>query len=286
MRYKEVFVKNLPLKFLSLLLAFLLWVMVSGEKRQRVEIMVRAPIGFQNLPKNLELISFSPKEVKIRLRVQKNLMFSQDYRSISVMVDLSGAKEGEEIFSIKKDMVILPEDVEVVKISPSYVRVKLEAIIQKTVKIKPVLLGSPPPWFEFKGYKLVPSQAIISGTKSAIYRVKRIYTEPFNLKELKPSEPVRLKLIPPREAIAIISPEDGMVNLFFEGRERKERKEIKKRVGNYLVEITLEGLHSQVSPLGPEVIKNIERSGRRLVPVLELPEGVRMVKFRITRERR
>ncbi len=283
---KGIFMKNLPLKFLSLLLAFLLWMMVSGEKRQRVEIMVRAPVGFQNLPKNLELISFSPKEVKIRLKVQKNLMFSQDYRSISVMVDLSGAKEGEEIFPIKKNMVILPEDVEVVKISPSYVRVKLEAILQKKVKIKPVLLGAPPPWFEFKGYRVIPSSAVISGTKSSLARVKVIYTEPFNLSESKIGEPIKLKLIPPKEAISIISPEDGTVNLILEGKERREKKSIKKTVNGYIVVITVEGLHSLVSRLNQDIIKGLEKKGRRLVPVVELPPGVKMVKFKIVRKKR
>ncbi len=283
---RGIFMKNLPLKFLSLLLAFLLWMMVSGEKRQRVEIMVRAPVGFQNLPKNLELISFSPKEVKIRLRVQKNLMFSQDYRSISVMVDLSGAREGEEIFPIKKNMVILPEDVEVVKISPSYVRVKLEAILQKKVKIKPVILGTPPPWFEFKGYKVIPPRAVISGTKTSLARVRVIYTEPFNLRDSKIGEPIRLKLIPPKEAISIISPEDGMVSLILEGEEGKERKSIKKSIDGYLVIVTVEGLHSLVSRLNQDVIKGLERKGRRLVPVVDLPAGVRIIKFKITRERK
>ncbi len=285
MSYKSIFVKNLPLKFLSLLLAFLLWIMVSGEKRQTVEIMVRAPVGFQNLPKNLELISFSPKEVSIRLKVQKNMMFSQDYRSISVMVDLSGAKEGEEVFPIKKEMVILPETVQVVKITPSYVRVKLEAIVQRKVKIKPVLIGSPPPWFEFKGYKLNPSLAVVSGTKSALSRVKVIYTEPFNLKEIEPFKPVTLKIIPPKEAVSIVSPEDGTVSVLFEGKEKPERKTIRATVGAYRVTVLIEGLHSKVAGLGPEVVKGLERKGKRLVPKLELPPGVKMIYYRIRKEK-
>ncbi len=285
MSYRNIFLKNLPLKFLSLLLAFLLWIMVSGEKRQTVEIMVRAPVGFQNLPKNLELISFSPKEVSIRLKVQKNMMFSQDYRSISVMVDLSGAREGEEIFPIKKDMVLLPETVQVVKITPSYVRVKLEAIVQRRVKIKPVLIGNPPPWFEFKGYKINPSRAVISGTRSALKKVRVIYTEPFNLKDIEPSRSVTLKIVPPREAVSIVSPEDGTVSVLFEGREKAERKTVKATVGRYRVTLVLEGLHSKVAGLGPDVVKGLERKGRRLVPRLELPPGVKMIYYSVKKEK-
>ncbi|GEM_PF-1867234 len=286
MSYRKFLVKNLPLKFLSLLLAFLLWIMVSGEKRQTVEIMVRAPVGFQNLPKNLELVSFSPKEVSIRLKVQKNMMFSQDYRSISVMVDLSGAREGEEVFPIKKDMVILPETVQVVKITPSYVRVKLEAVVQRRVKIKPVFIGNPPPWFDFKGYRIEPPQAVVSGTRSALSRIKVIYTEPFNLKDIVPGKPVTLKIIPPKEAVSIVSPQDGTVTVLFEGREKPEKRTIKATVGSYRVVVVVEGFHSRVAGLGPEVVKGLVKKGSRLIPRVELPPGVKMVYYKVKKEKK
>ena len=46
--------RNLGLKFLSTLVAILLWLVVAGERV--VERVMRAPVEFQNLPAGLELV--------------------------------------------------------------------------------------------------------------------------------------------------------------------------------------------------------------------------------------
>lgn len=284
MRIREIFFKNFPLKFLSFLFALLLWIVVSGEKKQMVEIMVNTRIGFQNLPKNLEVVNYSPREVNIRLKVQKNQIFSVDSRRISLMVDLSSAKEGEEIFSLKKDMVILPVPAEVVKITPSFVKVRLEAIVRKQVRVKPVLIGSPPKWIIFDGYEVRPKFVTLSGTKQSLRRVTSVYTEPFNLKNIKLNEVFKVKIIPPQGAVSIIDPEDGIILLSFLGKEKNQFKTLSVERNGYSIWIKLEGPYTKIQKVGPDNITGVLRKGRTLMPVVQLPEGVRMIRYRVKRK--
>src|SRR5258705_2031840 len=57
---------HLGLKFVSIALAALLWVVVSGE--QTVERALRIPLEFTNLPAQLEVVGDSPNLVDVRVR--------------------------------------------------------------------------------------------------------------------------------------------------------------------------------------------------------------------------
>ena len=284
MRIREVLFSNFPLKLLSFLFALLLWIVVSGEKKAMVEIMVNTRIGFQNLPKNLEVVDYSPKQVNIRLKVQKNQIFLVDSRSVSLMVDLSSVKEGEEILPLKKNMVILPVPAEVIKITPSFVKVKLGAIERKQVRIKPILIGSPPNWMVFEGYQINPKYAIISGIKESISKISSVYTEPFNLKDAKLDETFKVKIVPPQGAVSLIEPEDGIVLLSFKGREKTVFKTFSVERGNYKIWVKVEGPYSKINSLTKEAITGVEKKGKKLVPVVQLEEGVKLVRYRIRKK--
>ena len=58
--------RHLGLKFLSIALAALLWLLVSGERI--VERAMRIPLEFTNLPAQLEVVGDAPNVVDVRLR--------------------------------------------------------------------------------------------------------------------------------------------------------------------------------------------------------------------------
>jgi hypothetical protein len=58
--------RNLALKIVSVVIAALLWLIVSGE--QTVERVLRIPLEFTNLPPQLELVGEPPTVVDVRVR--------------------------------------------------------------------------------------------------------------------------------------------------------------------------------------------------------------------------
>ena len=58
--------RNLALKVVSVILAALLWLIVSGE--QTVERVLRIPLEYTNIPAQLELVGEPPTVVDVRVR--------------------------------------------------------------------------------------------------------------------------------------------------------------------------------------------------------------------------
>ena len=58
--------RNLSLKVVSVVLAALLWLIVSGERT--VERALRIPLEFTNIPAQLELVGEPPTVVDVRVR--------------------------------------------------------------------------------------------------------------------------------------------------------------------------------------------------------------------------
>jgi len=64
--------RHVGLKVVSVVLASLLWLLVSGE--QTVERALRIPLEFTNLPAQLELVGEPPDVVDVRLRGSSGTM--------------------------------------------------------------------------------------------------------------------------------------------------------------------------------------------------------------------
>mgnify|MGYP003342153711 CR=1 FL=1 len=66
------FRRHVSLKLVSIALAFLLWLVVSGE--QVVERSFRIPLEFSNLPAQLEIVGDPPEVIDVRVRGSSGLL--------------------------------------------------------------------------------------------------------------------------------------------------------------------------------------------------------------------
>src|SRR5574341_1481674 len=124
---------NLGLKLTSLGLAFALWMVVAGE--QRDERTLNAPLTLAPLPKNTTLLNVPGDFVTVQLRGPKSLISGLSPNEVDVNLDLSTLKEGENLVSVKTDQVDVPRGVEVVQVPPKWVRLVLESVTERTVRV-------------------------------------------------------------------------------------------------------------------------------------------------------
>jgi YbbR domain-containing protein len=188
---------NLPLKVISLVLAALLWFVIAGEKTS--EMGLSAPVELQNFPKDLELTGDPVNTVEVRLRASPGIMQRLTPGDVSAHIDLAGAHEGERIVHLTPDSVRVPFGVTVVKISPSIITLNLERTQQKTVPIRPRLLGRPAPGYEVAEVTAEPAEVRISGPKSRVQEVESAFTEPVSVEGVETDvvDPVNIGLEDP-----------------------------------------------------------------------------------------
>ena len=110
--------RHLGLKFVSIALAALLWLLVSGE--QIVERALRIPLEFTNLPAQLELVGDAPNVVDVRVRGSSGALSRiADGRAGGRARSAVGARRASACFTSPGADVRAPFGVEVVQVTPS-----------------------------------------------------------------------------------------------------------------------------------------------------------------------
>jgi YbbR domain-containing protein len=120
---RRVLLHNWHLKLLSLLIAFLLWAVYTAEPIAEVGYLV--PLEFRNLPPGLELAEDVPTQIHVRVRGRPAILHRITPAELSIAIDLSGAAPGELLVRLAADHLDLPPGVELTRISPAEVRIRL-----------------------------------------------------------------------------------------------------------------------------------------------------------------
>ena len=135
--------ENWKMKVLALGCALLLWFYVMGERR--LEVAYAVPIELKNVPQGMVVTNDLPRNIDIRLSGPRALLSDLNQKEVRISIDLVGLKPGVTTFSRLDDHLRLPGGIQATRISPSFIDVKLERIIDKTVPVRPRLVGQLPP---------------------------------------------------------------------------------------------------------------------------------------------
>ena len=138
---KKLFTENLGLKISAVLISVFLWFFVTS--RGQSEISLDVPLEFKNIPADIGIVNTSIKTVSVTVRGFERPMKNLKASDVRVYVDLSKAKKGEDVFYVNKDDIKLPYALSAMNVTPSTVKVKLDATASRTVLVKPVLTGEP-----------------------------------------------------------------------------------------------------------------------------------------------
>ena len=171
--------KNLGLKFAALLLACVLWFIVSGPRReQQLERTVTASLSLVGLSPNLVVTTDVRSSVAVRVRGRVSPLRSLASQNLEATADLSRiASAGDIEITLRPQSINVPEDVEVVDIVPNKVRFSIEKLGRSAVTIRPFLAGETPPGYLVGQAAANPDQALVEGPLSQIVKLSEVATE-------------------------------------------------------------------------------------------------------------
>jgi YbbR domain-containing protein len=169
---------NLPLKVLSLFLAFTLWFVVSAPRRESVsERAFAVPLSLVGMPRDLVITTPVPDNVNVRLRGRISDLRSLSSQNLEVPLDLKTVVPGDITITIRPQSINVPPQVEVASIDPNKVRFRVEQMRQKIVPIRPFLVGQAPTGHTFGDATVSPDHALVSGPASQIRKLSEVATE-------------------------------------------------------------------------------------------------------------
>jgi len=170
---------NLWLKLLSIGLALMLWMVVSGE--ETVERGLRVPLELTQVPAGLELLGDVPATVDVRVRGASGTLSRVAAGEVVAVLDLHTAQSGRRLFPLTPEQVRVPFGVEIVQVQPSAVTMAFEMSASREVPIVPAVDGRPAPGFVIGPLTAEPRMVEIIGPDSAVKRATEVVTEPLSV---------------------------------------------------------------------------------------------------------
>ncbi|MEY3283406.1 MAG: hypothetical protein RIR86_1419 [Acidobacteriota bacterium] len=177
--------ENKWLKILSLVLAILLF-RFSNQPDSFVKIS-GVPVEFQGIPAGMEIVNIDSPVVSVQVKGPQNMVTGLTSNQISVTANLSNKEQGERIAHLQTHHVKLPERIEVLNISPTTIRLRLEKTESRAVKVIPMTEGTLPPGLEIYDTSINPETILVEGPQRDIEKVTQFSTETINLDRLSSS---------------------------------------------------------------------------------------------------
>lgn len=196
--------ENGRLTLMSLGVAFLLFVV--SRQPDRDIMLVGVPLEFTNLPIGLEISSEVPAAVNLRLRGPRDVVQDITANELEVKADLSEKTAGERVIQLKASDVLLPEKLQVRRIEPAKIELKLEPTQRKTVPIEPQFEGQPAEGFERLVWQSEPAVIEIEGPESKVANVTKLLTETIQLAGRQSSFQLKIDLETGREHVRLVRP--------------------------------------------------------------------------------
>jgi YbbR domain-containing protein len=193
MNLRRVLFDNLGIKLLSLTFSLTLWLYVTSMGKTEQTLIV--PLELRNIPRSMTVVGNVTANVEVRAQGQERLLRDAAAgKKIVALLDLSMTKEGENIVRISPYDIRRPVGIAITHMSLSEVKVKLEPLARKTIKLTPVLFGRPEGGYRLAGVTVTPAKIMIEGPVSVIKTLHKLETMPIDIQEAKNSMIVEPKI--------------------------------------------------------------------------------------------
>ncbi len=200
----EPLVRNWPLKLLALLLAFAIWVAVTGENR--IVQDYRIPLEI-TLAGGLVPGEAPPTTVNVRLRGPETIFRRLDPLPMKINVDLRDAAPGPRNVLLSADDVSgVPDGAEVALVEPDRFRLLLERRVKRLLPVVPAFAGQPAKGFTVYDVRLDPESLEVEGPDSKVSVLTRLRTDPIRLDGKTAPFTVRVGVVPATAEVRVADP--------------------------------------------------------------------------------
>lgn len=184
MDVRKIVLENWGIKLVSLALAVILWFFVTSKGK--MEISLTVPIELQNIPAGMAVVGDVVRYLEVRIQGQERLMrdITAGKRVVCVL-DLGLTRPGENTLRISPDDIRRPSGVAVTHLSPYEIRVMLEPLLKKTVRLRPELHGNPASGYRIAEVSVSPPHVTAEGPAGVMRPLALLRTMPIDVQGAK-----------------------------------------------------------------------------------------------------
>ena len=276
---RRIFLEDWSLKLLSLAIAIVLWLLVTGQN-QPVTAHVNIQLNFIR-PPSLEISNDPPRTVDVMLTGSRNKLDDLTSLDLVATVDISDQRAGERVLRLAdKAQISLPQGIKVDAFQPSAIPIRLEEILNRQVKVEPKLEGQPAEGFEVYSVYSDKGSVAIRGPASRVSALDKVMTESIWLAGHRESfTAANVAIDVPDPKVDLLEP---VVNVNVEIGERRIEKHFSGvsvtttdggKVEPATTSVTLLGVASLINSLKAEEVRIV--LDPNLEPRLEIPQALK-----------
>jgi YbbR domain-containing protein len=271
---------NVGLKFLSMVLAVTVFLLVNTDKDR--EITARVGVSY-TLPEDKVLVSERIDAVRVTIKGSWRRLRKFDPGEVDrINLDLRRANGGD--FPITNDMIHLPSGVAIMSISPRYVHVAFDKRVNRVVEVNPVVTGRPQHGYVLDEVKPLPATIKLRGADAALAALTAVPTREISLEGRTDSFVAETDVVPP-DGVDVVG------NARISVQIRIDEQLVTRKVPGVSVAIKGDGdpLRWTVTPAQVEVtltgaLLAVEKARGALVPVVKMTLDPRPREVEITIE--
>lgn len=170
--------RNLGLKLVSLILAYLAWTVVVGRPEVQKTFDVNV---FLDAAPDTVVVDYSPRSIQADVSGDESIFRAGLPDLLSVNLDVSHLGPGQhEAFVRESDIRNLPRGAQV-QIIEDVVTVQIEEKVTRSLPVTLNLAGTPPETHRLQSKEVRPERVVVSGPSSTIEALEEVRTEPVDL---------------------------------------------------------------------------------------------------------
>ncbi len=287
---RRVFLDDWLIKVVALIITFALWLGVTGLRDATTARLKNIALNLR-VSNNIEVTNSPVEEVDLVVTGDKRKIDQINPRDLVVSLDLTEVQAGDRTVQITPQNVIveLPTGVKLEEVQPNKIAVKLEAVLERAIPVRPETQGSVADGFEVYGTAVLPNKVNVRGPESYINSLDFVSTERIDLESHNAdftAQQVGLNIVNPKVTLI-----DTVVDVVFKvGEKRNERLfiiPVQAENKSETATVVLYGAHSVLDALKSENlgVENVKtESGEnslRLVIPANIQGKVEIRKFKI-----
>lgn len=194
MNIKKLIFKNIGLKLTAVVLAVIVWVMISGRERAYYDKTLSVPVEYFNVGDTIDVRNVRPDRVRLTIRGTSHQLAEVTPEDFKINIDLRDVTEGNHL-KFTENYLQAPENIKVITIHNRTIEITIREFLKKEVPVRIRYRGSLPKGVELLERRIIPDKVKIFGLKTHIQNIRVVEgLEPVNLSEITATATIKMLL--------------------------------------------------------------------------------------------
>lgn len=229
MKIKTFFFENVGLKLIALVLAILVWAMISGRERSYSEKTMDINVEYYGIQENIDVRSVRPDKVRIKVRAtsqELNKITSGDFR---IRISLQDVSEGTHNYWTE-NYLLFPEGMDITAIQQKMIEITVKEFMTRDIPARVRYKGRMKSGIRLLERRIVPETVKVFGYKSQIINLQEVEAADWvNLSVIEASTVIKIPLKKEPEILKFEDTDTIEVHILVENMTKAKTKNDKKK---------------------------------------------------------